>query len=90
VADPELQPLYPKLYPARIIMTMRDGRILKAMVRTPKGDPEWTLTRDELLERFRTLAGRVYANDQVEEIISVVTSLEELERVPDLLALLAR
>jgi 2-methylcitrate dehydratase PrpD len=89
IADPELQPLYPKLYPARIILTMKDGRTFRAMVRTPKGDPEWTLTREELRERFRTLAGRVYPQERVEQIVEVVTSLEQLERVPELLALLA-
>ena len=47
-ADSEVQKLYPKLYPSRVIVTLKDGTIHDHMVETAKGDPEWNLTQKEL------------------------------------------
>lgn len=88
--DPELQELYPKLYPASVVVHMKDGRRFEHMVRTPKGDPEWNLTREELEERFRTLASRVFDDARVEQILKTIDNLEDLMDTRELTKLCVR
>jgi 2-methylcitrate dehydratase PrpD len=71
IADPELRPLlprvalgvdpvfesrYPAEWPARVRLSLADGRKLSACVIQPKGDPENPLTQSELRGKFRNLA----------------------------------
>jgi 2-methylcitrate dehydratase PrpD len=88
--DDELQRLYPQLYPAKVIVTTKDGHVFEHMVRTPKGDPEWTLTRQELEERFNVLTGRVFDQARRDRILEVVNSADELPSTGDLTRLLVR
>jgi 2-methylcitrate dehydratase PrpD len=89
-ADADVQKLYPALYPSRVIVTMKDGTTYDHMVETAKGDPEWDLTQDELEERFRTLAGRVFDEDRVERLLDTVMHLEEVDDAADLMRLCVR
>jgi 2-methylcitrate dehydratase PrpD len=74
--DPELEKTYPKYIPASINIRMKDGKEYFYKVKTPKGDPEWQLTREELKVRFQDLAGRVFDNAHVERIYNEVYGLE--------------
>ena len=75
--DPELEKLYPKYIPASINIKTKDGKEYFYQVKTPKGDPEWQLTREELKVRFQDLAGRVFDDARVERIYDAVYALED-------------
>lgn len=61
IAD-DLEARYPAQFPARLSLTLADGRRLTEEVLDPKGDPENPLTRDELEAKFvGMLAGTPYA-----------------------------
>jgi 2-methylcitrate dehydratase PrpD len=89
-ADEELQKLYPRLYPAKVVLRMADGTTYEHMVETPKGDPEWDLTTDEVHERFRILGGRVFDEERVERILDTVMGAESIGDVGELMRLCVR
>jgi hypothetical protein len=57
---------------------------------TPKGDPEWQLTREELKIRFQDLAGRVFDDAHVERIYNEVYGLENAKDITKLVRLCVR
>ncbi|NJO34403.1 MAG: MmgE/PrpD family protein, partial [Rhodospirillales bacterium] len=52
IADAELTKLYPDKFPARVTITLRDGRTFTALRNFPKGDPQEPLTRAEIESKF--------------------------------------
>ena len=89
-ADPELEKVYPQQIPTVIVMTMKDGKAYRYKVDTPKGDPQWQLTRAELRTRFEDLAGRVFDDARVGRIHDAVYALEDARDVRALVRLCVR
>jgi 2-methylcitrate dehydratase PrpD len=81
VAVPDLEALYPRRYPARVRVRLRDGRVLEETVESPTSDPGREFTPTQFDERFRALAGLALPANAVAELRAVV---ERLERLPDL------
>ncbi len=52
VVDPELDPLYPKRYPNRVAIVLRDGRRFEARVDFPKGSLERPLSFEDVAVNF--------------------------------------
>jgi 2-methylcitrate dehydratase PrpD len=57
--DPELANVYPRRRPARISVTLYDGRVLERFQPTRIGDPDAPLSDTDLSEKFLELAGPV-------------------------------
>lgn len=74
--DPELSPLYPEKFPARVVVTLNDGTRHEALFLYPKGDPNNPLSRDELIQKFRANVQGVMPGQRSEQIIATVLSLE--------------
>ena len=89
VAVPELDRLYPAKFPARVTVTMKDGRKFTDMRDFPKGDPQDPLTPAEIEAKFAENASGVFAKARVREIVARVTELGEEGPAARLLALLA-
>lgn len=53
VAAPDLDPLYPAEFPARVTIALEDGAVHTDTVLLPKGDPGNPLSDAELAEKFR-------------------------------------
>lgn len=75
--DPELEKNYPKEWLAWVRVTLQDGREVSAEVRFPKGDPQNPLSWDELIEKYRALAGAVWSKQKLEAVREGVQRLEE-------------
>lgn len=58
-ADPALAEYFPRLYPARVEITLGSGRSLSKLVTDAKGDPGRPLTEAELRAKFHRLADPV-------------------------------
>jgi 2-methylcitrate dehydratase PrpD len=84
VRDPEIEPEFPRKWPAKVEIRTRDGRRLRAAVEYPKGDPENPLSWEELIEKFQRLTAVVYGAAQRERIVAQVRALES-GTVPELL-----
>ncbi len=78
VLDPEVDRAYPAQWSAVVDVETRDGRLLSRRVAVPKGDPGNRLTRIELEEKFRRLAGYAGAATpaEAETLIAAAASLE--------------
>ncbi|MBI2166075.1 MAG: MmgE/PrpD family protein [Chloroflexi bacterium] len=82
-AKPEIGPLG-----ASVRVTTRQGGSLSAKVALAKGEPETPLTWEELLAKFRPLARSALSERQAEALIQQVASLEKVEDMTSLTALL--
>ena len=54
--DPEVDTAYPARWIGKVTVETTDGRVLKARVDEPKGDPGNTLSRPELEDKALRLA----------------------------------
>ncbi len=87
VADPELNRLYPENFPARVTVTMDDGRRFQETVLLPKGDPGAPLSDAELEDKFRGNCEAVLGAAQTERLREAILRLAEAETVEELSAL---
>ncbi len=63
---------------ARVEAETVDGSTITAQCRIPKGDPENPLSRAQVVGKFRTYAKTRLPESRVEEVIGIVSRLEEL------------
>ena len=78
-------------YPAaRVAITLEDGRTLEGSASAHYGDSHNPRPREELLEKFRTLAGDSLGEQGAERVIAFTERLEELGSIRELTGLLGR
>jgi 2-methylcitrate dehydratase PrpD len=82
--DKALTAMLPGLRPARVKITLVDGRILSAEAYTNRGDTEDPYSAEEVRDKFHEVAGSVWSEEHCSSILEAV---EDLERSPDLAAL---
>jgi len=81
--DPELSPLYPQKFPARVAVTMNDGKVYEETVLHPKGDPSNPLSPEELTSKFRGNLKDVLSDEQTALLSAMIDDLENI-RVAEL------
>ena len=57
--DPELDAVYPRQWPSSAEIHLTDGRVVSTRVDFATGEPENPVSREALLEKFVSLAGRL-------------------------------
>jgi 2-methylcitrate dehydratase PrpD len=83
--DPEMTALRPELFPCRATVTLRDGRILQASVRAPRGDFRNPMEDHELLRKARgLLSGGPVDAAQLFEAIWTLDTAHNLGELLDL------
>lgn len=87
--DPTMTAQLPSLRPAKVTLTLADGRKLSAKALTNRGDTEDPYSADDVREKFRALAGPVWGAERCEDVIRAVAGIETAEGVGKLLALVA-
>ena len=83
--DPDLTAAYPRKWPARVTIRLKDGRTLAGANAYPKGDPENPLSEQELIAKFKGLTEGTLSPAQADAIIARVMHLESLGDVNELL-----
>lgn len=73
--DPSLTAMLPALRPARVTLTLADGRVFEAQAMTNKGDTEDPYTSAEVQEKFLDVAAPVIGIDRAREIKALAMSL---------------
>lgn len=73
--DPDLTARYPERWPARLALTLRDGRVLGGEADYPRGNPENPAPLSELEDKFRDLVAPRYDADLAERAIVAVRAL---------------
>lgn len=80
--DAELEELATRLRTyggARVRITTHDGREYEEVVIDSKGTVDNPMTRDEIEHKFRLVAGRVIPAAQVDQLIDLCASLDQLD-----------
>jgi 2-methylcitrate dehydratase PrpD len=83
--DPELTGTYPRMWPARVTITLKDGRKLEAANAYPKGDPENPLSERELIAKFKDLTAGALPDARADALVERVMDLESMGNVIELL-----
>jgi 2-methylcitrate dehydratase PrpD len=79
----------PALRPAKVTITLTDGRVLEAEALTNRGDTEDPYSEAEVREKFHDLTGPVWGAPHAAAILAKVDALPQLASLDDLNALLA-
>lgn len=87
VLDPEIDRAYPQRWMGRVTVKTRDGREFEQRIRSPKGDPDNTLTRAELEDKALRLAAYAggAAAEEMKRVIARVWRLRDEANVRDFL-----
>ena len=88
LSDPEMNMRRYDYPAARVAITLNDGRILEGSANAHYGDSQNPRPREELLNKFRTLAGETLGVDRTEEVIATAGGLDSLVNVRELTGLL--
>lgn len=81
VENPEIEKEYPKKWPASANIVTKDGKQFSTRIDYPKGDPENSLSWDELIEKFKNLISPVFPMSKQDEIIDRVRSMDQEDDV---------
>jgi 2-methylcitrate dehydratase PrpD len=87
--DPALTAMLPGLRPARVRVTLVDGRVLEAEATTNRGDTEDPYSADEIAAKFREVAGPVWGAAHAERVLAATLALETAPDIRPYAALLA-
>jgi 2-methylcitrate dehydratase PrpD len=87
--DPEIDAMGPTLrHAARVSVVTRDAREFREEALHRRGSPENPLTPDEVLDKFRHVAGACLPRAHVDRIIDLTAQLDRLESMQEMTALL--
>jgi 2-methylcitrate dehydratase PrpD len=84
-SGPDLTGTYPRKWPARVTITLKNGRRLDAANEYPKGDPENPLSEQELITKFKSLTEGTLPSPKADVILDHVLGLESIGDVNELL-----
>lgn len=79
--DPAMSDVAPRLRPARVTLTLKDGRTASAEVQSHRGDFNAPFERHEIIEKFRELAGHVLTLEGVQRAEGMLLGLEAVDNV---------
>jgi 2-methylcitrate dehydratase PrpD len=86
--DPTMNAVAPRLRPARVTVTLSDGRRMTESRSSHRGDFNEPFEEHELREKFRELAGVVLPPDCVRELERALDRCDQWESVRELSQLL--
>ena len=75
--DPTLDAQYPATWPARVEVTLTDGRTLAASTQYAKGDPRNPLSQGEVIAKHRSIVEGVIDKDTDAAILDFMRSVEK-------------
>lgn len=73
---------------AKVTIKTKDGKEYHQKVNLHKGSPQNPFTKEELQEKFRSLASMVLPKSRVEKIIGIVEEIEKLDSISKLARLM--
>jgi len=88
--DPALDANFPRIKPARVTVTLKDGRQTTRSCDSPRGDFQRPYEESEIREKFRELAGLVLTEEGVAEVENAVQDAENWKDFKVLTDLLRR
>jgi|YelNatPaOPRAMG01_1025707.scaffolds.fasta_scaffold14006_6 2-methylcitrate dehydratase PrpD len=86
----EFDKLYPEMFPAEVRVNLRNGVSYSEVEYFPKGSYKNPLTREELQNKFISLATITFTIEQAKEIINTINNLEKINKASELTNLLIK
>ena len=74
VVDPDVEAVYPAKFGARVKLTLASGKVTERTVLECHGTPADACSRDEMLEKFKLLAGTRLSPTAVSDLAALVGS----------------
>ena len=90
VEDPAMSALAPRLRPARVTVTLKDGRKSTHACESHEGDFNQPFAESVLRGKFRMLAGHVLTPDGVAQVEQAIDRCEEWNSIAEFAALLRK
>ena len=84
VHAPDLERSYPAERPARVSIEMMNGEVFREEVRLLPGDPEFPLSRTQVIDKFEVCTGPYMDRSLRERIVQTLFSLEDLPDIKDM------
>lgn len=78
---------FPKHFPGEVIVTLKDGRVLRYRQPTSLGTPEVPLSREQIEAKFYANATRAISHEAAQRLVQEVFTLEHAESLDGLMAL---
>ena len=76
---PDLTASYPRAWPTRLSVTLRDGTEVRGASDFPVGNPENPVSTAQLEEKFTGLVAPRWGDDAAERAIEIVHALESFD-----------
>ena len=83
--DPSIDSLTPAAWPAKVTVTLLDGREIVEFIKYPKGDPENPLDWNEVKEKFSFLVSGILNQQGIAKVISLCENIESVDDCGQLL-----
>lgn len=88
VVSEEVNALLPAKFGAIITIDTKSGEKHRIKLDFPKGEPENSLTHEEIEEKFKKWAATVIDPDRAEQVLNCINNLENLDDINDLIRLI--
>jgi len=79
--DPKLTAMLPDVRPARVQVKLKNGSKLTETVERPPGGFDNPYTEEDLLKKFRRLAGMTLTEQSVDSLEKIIAKLQDVENV---------
>jgi 2-methylcitrate dehydratase PrpD len=89
-ADPELNKLYPEMFPAKLEIVMKNGQVFSAEEYYPKGFPKNKMSAEEMEDKFESLCAYVFDKTRTNELKNMIKKMESLKNIDELVRLMSR
>lgn len=84
--DPKIDTNYPDMNGCQLEVTLRSGAVHSVFLPNMKGEPEFRMTEDELVEKFNVLTRALFAEERAVSILDYCNHLETADSIQPLLA----
>lgn len=85
LADEAMSAAYPAMTPARVRITLRNGKQFEQQVDQHKWEPERGIPREEYMAKFHALAGACLPRERIDAIDQTIDALDGLANITTLL-----
>ncbi len=82
-ATPEMDAMHPEKWPSRTTVKLKNGDSETLFVEYPKGDPENTMTDEEIREKYLALSALAIPEEKARLLLDRCYSIEERESMAD-------
>ena len=79
----EMESMHPEKWPSRIAVRTKNGDTRSIFIEYPRGDPENTMTDEEIKEKYLALSTLKISEEKALTLLDKCSSIEELESMRD-------